>query len=445
MSELDGFMTMKRMAYLFAVLYLAAACQADPESTMQAAALDWDEPVKVASGQAYQGPWRMNDSEFLYVDDPAVALRGDYTYMAWVDNAEQNVLFQVYDPDSQARLDKPLDISGSGDIFSWLPRVVVEGETVIVAWQEILFTGGSHGGEILLARSADGGRTFSDPVNLSNTTAGAGKGRLTRQQWDNGSLDVAIADGRVHVAWTEYEGALRVATSSDDGQRFSEPVHVAGDDDTPARAPSLAIAPDGQVWLAWTVGDDASADIHLARSDDSAAEFSNVRRVRSSDTHADSPALAVSDDGRVHLAWTVSAGGPFRDSHIVYAHDGNGSGSFSEPTVISGEDMGAYPQLVLAGERLLVSWEHVPDRSARPRGIAYATSNDQGERFSLPAVVPGTAREEYGVNGGNQGLLMRKIDLAEDGRVLLGHATFQEGESSAVWLLQGQWRSLTEQ
>ena len=439
---------MNRATFQLAAITMLAglvACQAQSGADGAEPVVRWNEPVEVASGQAFRGPWQMNDSEFLYVDDPAVALSADGAFMAWVDNAEQNVFFQRFDNDGAAQLDEPVDVSGSGEIFSWLPRVAVEGETVIVAWQEILFTGGSHGGEILVARSEDGGRTFADPINLSDTTAGAGKGRLTRQRWDNGSLDLLLAAGRVVVAWTEYEGALRVATSNDDGQSFDEAVHVAGDDTAPTRAPALAAGPDGRFWLAWTAGDDASADIHLASSDGPAAGFSNARRIHASSDHADSPVLAATSEGRIHLAWTASDGAPFRNSRIVYAHDGDGSGSFSEPVVISGEIMGAYPQLAARGDRVLVSWERVPDRNARPRGLGYASSSDGGEHFSQPAEVPGSAREEHAVNGGNQGLLMRKLDLADDGRVLLGHATFREGESSAVWLLQGQWRSLTDE
>ena len=32
----------------------------------------WQERLEIDSGQAFQGPWRMNASQFLYVDDPAV-------------------------------------------------------------------------------------------------------------------------------------------------------------------------------------------------------------------------------------------------------------------------------------------------------------------------------------------------------------------------------------
>ena len=52
---------------LWAVALVAVPGQADT------LAVTWDQRIEVASGQAYWGPWRMNESEFHYVDDPTVA------------------------------------------------------------------------------------------------------------------------------------------------------------------------------------------------------------------------------------------------------------------------------------------------------------------------------------------------------------------------------------
>lgn len=81
---------------------------------------------------------------------------------------------------------------------------------VYVLLQEIVFSGGSHGGEIFFARSTDGGRTFGDPIKFSKSIDGDGKGRLTPRYWHNESLDLAkCPEGNLYAAWTEYEGALK--------------------------------------------------------------------------------------------------------------------------------------------------------------------------------------------------------------------------------------------
>ena len=54
----------------------------------------------MATGNAFRGPWRMNESTFDFVDDPTVALMADGdAAVAWVDQARKDVLFQRYGPE----------------------------------------------------------------------------------------------------------------------------------------------------------------------------------------------------------------------------------------------------------------------------------------------------------------------------------------------------------
>jgi hypothetical protein len=273
-----------------------------------AAELAWTEPIEVARGPARQGPWRMNDSEFHYVDDPTVAIDdGGRIAVAWADQERQDIFVQVYDPAGAPMLEVPVNVSRSPHIFSWLPRVAIptgDPSRVYVLWQEIVFSGGSHGGEIFFARSTDGGRSFDTPMNLSGSIAGDGKGRLSAQSWHNGSLDLVLnSRGGIHVAWTEYEGALWYRRSTDGGQTFAEPEHVAGDGTVPARGPTLAVDGDEVVHLAWTVGEDPAADVRLVTSTDGGITFGSPTVVGESDGHADAPKLAVDGEGTLHLVY----------------------------------------------------------------------------------------------------------------------------------------------
>ena len=92
----------------------------------QAPEVLWQAPIKVYSGDGHKGPWRQNNSEFFYVDDPSPAIGEDGSVaLVWVDQARHSVLFQIYDPDGEPRFDKPVDVSKSPGIFSWLPRVAI--------------------------------------------------------------------------------------------------------------------------------------------------------------------------------------------------------------------------------------------------------------------------------------------------------------------------------
>ena len=419
-----------------------ALAQADPSG------LAWDEKIEVASGDAHRGPWRMNDSVFEYVDDPTVAIdeRGTVV-VAWADQSRKDIFLQIYEPEGSRQFEEPVNVSKSPTVFSWLPRMVITGDDareIALLWQEIVFSGGTHGGEIFFARSTDGGRTFSDPINLSNSIAGDGKGRLTSRYWHNGSLDLASGPaGTLYAAWTEYEGGLWFSRSTDGGQSFSEPVRVAGGGDAePARGPSLAVD-GGGVYLAWTVGEDPAADIHIARSLDQGLSFGD-RQIVAPDGHADAPKLAVDSEGTLHLVYAVSPAGPFERYHVRYTRSDDGGATFRDSKEISSPlpeefESASFPDLSLDGaDNLYVVWELFRRPEHRPQAFGFAYSSNGGKRFTSPSLAPGSIDPALGFNGSQQGLLMSKLAVKETGGVAVVNSTFEPNEASHIWLIRGQ-------
>jgi len=426
-----------------AAIVFAAAAVAAPDP-----GLVWHPVVEVAHGPAEQGPWRQSGSRYDYVDDGTVAIDGDGGLaVAWVDQARKTVLLQRFTAGGGPRFTQPVDVSRQPATFSWLPRLAFAPDApghLYVAWQEIVFSGGSHGGEILFARSDDGGRTFAAPLNLSRSKGGDGKGRIDRDIWHNGSFDlVAGPDGAVHAAWTEYGGALWHSRSVDGGRSFSPPRRVAGGDRVPARGPALAVGRDGTLLLAWTVGDDPGADIRLATSRDGGATFGAPRVVGPSRGWSDAPKLAVDQRGVVHLVYAESPDGPAGLAHVRYARSPDGGRTFAAPRAISapmpGGAMGAsYPSLALdARGNVVVTWELSHAMRQQPRGLAITVSRDGGGSFTPPALVPQSADPRGGVNGSRQGLLMKKLALGEQGAIAVVNSSFQAGVRSRVWLMRG--------
>ena len=386
----------------------------------------------------------MNESLFLYVDDGGVAVRDDgVTGIVWVDNQRKDVFFRSYTDQGRA-VTAPVDVSRSPDVFSWLPRVVMgPGPRVSVLWQEIVFSGGSHGGEIFFARSDDGGRSFSAPLNLSNSAAGDGKGQLTPEHWHNGSLDLVRGpDGALLAAWTAYEGTLFFSRSTDGGNTWSAPRQVAGDSRSPARAPALATARDGTLYLAWTVGRDPTADIRIARSTDAGQTFGAPSIVPDDAGYADAPKIAVDGVGTLHLSYSVSRDAFFGPHQVRYTQSKR-QGGWETPRVIAGPPAtshgAGFPALALdrAGTIHLV-WEHHPEPGGSAQGLGFARSRDGGASFSPARLVPGTSPMELGVNGSRQGKLTRKLDVGVSGLLAVVDSRFREGERSVVRLILGR-------
>jgi len=396
--------------WLVLVLVIACGGAAPP--------LAWDAPIELATGGGERGPWKQNQSRFDHVDDATVVLAPDGTaVVAWVDHRDKDVHLQVRD--------QRVNVSRTPDVFSWLPRVVIAGRDIYVLWQEIIFSGGSHGGDILFARSRDGGATFEPPLNLSHSRAGDGKGRVTEERWDNGSLDLVRApDGTLHAAWTEYEGTLWLARSSDGGATFEAPRAIVTDPAHPARGPALAATADA-VYLAWTTGEDTRADIHVASSRDGFAARAVVERTAG---FSDAPQLAVDGAGTLHLAYC-------EDNAVRYLRSRDRGAHWEASRVLSREPA-CYPQLALDGGAVHVLWEHYPDPDKPPRGLQLASSLDGGERFTRPALVPGTRDPAGGGNGSFQGRFAHKLAV-RDGALAVANASLAPGKTSRVWLVRG--------
>jgi hypothetical protein len=440
---------------LAGALYMLAGCgdraraeRTDEAPPAEATPIVWGDAVEIAAGGAHRGPWRMNASDFRFVDDPAVAAGpGGHVAVVWVDQARKDVLFQLLERDGTRRLESPANVSRSPRVFSWLPRVVVAGEDaaeVNVLWQEIVFSGGSHGGEIFFARSRDGGRSFSEPVNLSRTPAGAGKGRLSPERWDNGSLTLARDDrGHLFAAWTEYEGRLWFSRSTDGGASFSAPLHVAGGPAAPVRAPALAVAEAGTLHLAWSVGEDAAGDIQLATSTDGGATFGPPRAVHPGGAHDDAPKLAVDAQGTLHLAYGRARAGLFGPRRVTYTRSHDGGSTFTPPIELPMPDgrleSAAFPHLAVQPDGTVhLLWELFPRAGGRPQGLALSSSVDGGATFGAPVQVPHVTGSALGPNGSQQGLLMEKLAALGDGAFVLVNSTFLADRRSHVWLLTGR-------
>lgn len=419
-------------------------------SGSQAAEAIWQDVVPIAEGPGEKGPWQQNDSRYRYVDDATVSLdpQGNAA-VAWVDQAGKDVFFLNIPAGGSKPENAPVNVSRSASTFSWLPRIERAPDAphrLYVLWQEIIFSGGSHGGDVLVARSDDNGRSFSPPINVSDSVGGDGKGRINAKVWHNGSHDLAAGpDGLLYLAWTEYDGMLWFSRSKDGGRSFTRPRRVAGGGQAlPARAPSLALAEDGTVYLAWTTGEDDGADIHLAKSTDQGDAFSAPARIAPTDRYADAPKLAAGPGGVLHLAYAQSEGGPFARYAIRYMQSRDGARSFDRPMDVAvpapgGKESLHFPSLALDTRgRVMIAYERFPDYRSDPRGLGFVLSSDGGRSFSRPMPVPDSADPEGGSNGSHQGRLMEKLVLNRDGWIAVANTSLLQGRQSRAWLIRGR-------
>lgn len=211
--------------------------------------------------------------------------------------------------------------------------------------------------QVVIARSSDGGATWSKPVGLSDETRAVYPGIPPRQ-----GANVKVGpDGTVYVVWSDTIDGLfvqRLAISKDGGKKFSDPVTVAiiADEFTfPGGAtfrqlgrvlPSFSIAPEGTLYLSWAERQAGHTSVVLTRSTDKGQTWTSPAVV------ADVPgrsaffvSVAAGPSNAVHVAFLAMTDVPGNTlpgagvvSYDAYAaQSSNGGASFGTPFKISTE------------------------------------------------------------------------------------------------------------
>lgn len=131
----------------------------------------------------------------------------------------------------------------------------------------------SHGGSIAGASSTDRGRSFGDPVEVTDAP----------EEIDaNGDARPKVAvgrDGEVFVAWTRrgvkpYTGDIRFARSTNGGLSFSRPRTINDDGLAPGhRFESIGVNQRGELFMVWIDKRDLEVAVDAGDSCDGAALY----------------------------------------------------------------------------------------------------------------------------------------------------------------------------
>lgn len=230
---------------------------------------------------------------------------------------------------------------------------------------------------------------------------------------------VAIAkDGGAYVVWVEHrdrDADVMLRRVNGAGQSLGDPIRI---NPQPGQAtawrgdpPTVAVAPDGTLYVGWTARVESStgnlADIYLSASRDGGQSFGSPVKVNDDQKSAvhGMHSLAISDDGRVYLAWLDErnvAPAPMKDMkmdanssgrhmesnrEVFFASSLDGGHSFSQNQRVATD---ACPccktSLAVAKDgRVYVSWRQVLPGDYRH--IAVSSSSDQGKTFAKASIV----------------------------------------------------------
>lgn len=206
-----------------------------------------------------------------------------------------------------------------------------------------------------VTRSSDHGRTVEKNLKVDENTCVCCRTSLTTGP-----------GGTLYVAWRKVlPGDLRetvVARSSDGGSTFSSPVIVGHDKwvfpGCPHRPASIGTDRLGRLYVVWyTEGIDETPAVFLSYSDDHGATFSPKQKLNvSKGTFPDHPQMAVDPEGRLVIVWEEQS--PVRREIVVSLSLDRGQ-TFSTPQKLN-EKKGQTPALSINANGLAaLAWmEH---------------------------------------------------------------------------------------
>ena len=339
----------------------------------------------------------------------------------------------------------PMNISNDG--FANAPQVLVDSHgNVDVAYTER--TAGSAFGDVRFARSNDGGKTFSKPMEIAPSDASyfsmalesdcaidvayfqsgdvffsqstdCGKTfTATNVTQSNGTMSaiqsIQIADnhGTAQVAWVGDDLKLRYAQRKPDGS-FTVPVVIFTQPEGTIDLSPMAVN-NGSTDIVWTAGE-FRCQLYFLNSFNGAQP---TQVLPGSEDLCGTAPFAVDSAGNVNIAWRDF---DLNGSHVIrFVRSAGQTGNFGSPKSISN---GSQPKIAIAPDgKIALAW-------ASGRAVAFSNSTDGGNAFSAPlnvAVAP---------NGSSASA----PQLAVHGDTLAAIAWEQvpdSGQGSALWFSQ---------
>jgi hypothetical protein len=262
---------------------------------------------------------------------PRVALdSGEGANIVWGDSEDGGgkVVF-VRSTDQGFTFTEPIDVSRSSGV-AFDPEIAVDpNDTINIAWQD----NAPGTSVIMFSRSTDAGQTFTDPKQVSTGTGNATEAAIATDS--SGTLSVAWVDE------TPGHDEAFYARSTDGGKSFSEPVMISDFPNGDVHKPTLTTF-NNTVYLAFQNGDLFGEDsiknrqVFLAKSTDGGATFGDFGRVSNANNsvgRAHSPAMVVDSRGVLHIVWIDSSVIGNDEGLLFYSHSTN-NGSFSQQIMV---------------------------------------------------------------------------------------------------------------
>jgi hypothetical protein len=236
-SSIFGTMSIVQSMVLSCIVMIAASAVVTPflllSSSSQSAfaqQASFDNPIPLDNGPG--------DQTFSHV----TASSGNNVYVAYTSeiNGQGSILF-TRSTDRGASFSTPILVSTADTGFSFLDAIAANGNNVYVVW-----TGVTPASDIYLAKSTDGGATFSSPISITVESESNARNPV-----------IAVSGDNVYVVWQDFRNApttlvpdIFFSASIDGGNTFSTAVDVSNTAGKLSKVPAIT-ANGNNVYVVW--------------------------------------------------------------------------------------------------------------------------------------------------------------------------------------------------
>jgi hypothetical protein len=231
--------------------------------------------------------------------DPYLASSNDMNiYVVWRDNsAGTEQIYFKRSTDGGASFGDTINLSDSFNTQSTLPSLTLLNENVYTAWTE----GPFNGGEVYYRRSTDGGASFDETVNLSNDTR------------DSVRPELRVSAPNLFIVWQNQAvkgDDIYFKGSTDGGASFGDTINISNNKGN-SMEPEFSVTNTSNVFIVWQnqASNSKPNDILLKNSTDGGATFGDVINLSSTIGNSTEPDIASSNDGEVFAVWTDDTNG----------------------------------------------------------------------------------------------------------------------------------------
>ncbi len=275
--------------------------------------------------------------------------------------------------------------------------------TIYVAWLDS--RNGDHASEAVPFDLSHGSGAH-DPSHGGGAAGLLHRGGAADLSHGSGAHDRAEAGRHLHGALSESD--VRIARSTDGGRTFSESVVVARGSCQCCRTAVFVGDDDSTVYLAWRhIYEDNVRDIAFATSGDGARTFSEPVRVHTDGWRIEGcphsgPSLAVDAEGTIHVSWYTAGGST---AGLRYATSSDGGRHFTMPELLESGGPLAHSQLTAgSGIPVWVAWEDPLANQVRAAPAGEAPSSSERKLTfagAMPSIAAaGSVRSVVWQNGG---------------------------------------------